>query len=138
MKISAQVRNTQGQHEVQVKTNDSVHSISIAPKTTGPGSSVNGGELLFLALATCYCNDLYREAAKKGIRVEQVEVEVEGDFGTEGTPAKDVTYKAKVTAAGSEAEVRLLMQATDRVAEIHNTLRVATPVRLSQVEIQLV
>jgi uncharacterized OsmC-like protein len=35
---------------------------------------------LFLALATCYCNDIYREAAKRNIKVDSVEVEVEGTF----------------------------------------------------------
>jgi uncharacterized OsmC-like protein len=84
MKISARVQNSEGQHLVTLRTNDNVHGLNIPPKPTGFGSSANGGELLFLALATCYCNDIYREAAKRGVKVEQVEVEVEGDFGAEG------------------------------------------------------
>ena len=52
--------------------------------------------MLFLALATCYCNGIYREAAKRNIRMERVEVEVSGDFGAEGEPAKNVTYRAKL------------------------------------------
>ena len=84
MRISARVQNSQGQHQVSLATNDTVHSLSIPPKPTGFGSSANGGELLFLALATCYCNDIYREAAKRGIEVVGVEVEVQGDFGAEG------------------------------------------------------
>lgn len=118
-----------------LKTDDKTHSLDIPPKATGFGSSANGGELLFLALATCYCNDIYREAARRGIKVERVEVEVEGDFGAEGEPARNVTYRARVEAQGSEAEVRALMNDTDRVAEIQNTLRVKTPVTLSHVEV---
>jgi organic hydroperoxide reductase OsmC/OhrA len=64
MKISAKVQNSEGQHHVILRTNDNVHSLTIPPKPAGFGSSANGGELLFLALATCYCNDIYREAAK--------------------------------------------------------------------------
>jgi organic hydroperoxide reductase OsmC/OhrA len=135
MKVSATVQNSEGQHHVTLSTNDNVHSLSIPPKSTGFGSSANGGELLFLALATCYCNDIYREAAKRGIKVKQVEVEVEGDFGAEGEPAKNVAYRAKVTAQAGEAEIRELMSHTDRVAEIQNTLRVETPVMLSAIEI---
>ena len=101
MRISARVQNSQGQHQVSLTTNDTVHSLSIPPKPTGFGSSANGGELLFLALATCYCNDIYREAAKRGIEVVGVEVEVQ-------------------------------------VAEIQNSLRVVTPVRLSQIDVQTV
>ena len=68
LKISAQVKSRKGFQEVNLETNDSAHSIAIAPGSTGFGSSVNGGELLFLALATCYCNDIYREAKKRGIK----------------------------------------------------------------------
>jgi uncharacterized OsmC-like protein len=107
----------------------------IPPRPSGYGSSANGGELLFLALATCYCNDIYREAAKRGLNIEQVEVTVEGDFGAEGDPAKNVTYRAKVTGQASEAEIRELISHTDQVAEIHNTLRVITPVILEEIEV---
>ena len=99
------------------------------------GSSANGGELLFLALATCYLNDIYHEAAKPNIKVEKVEVEANGDFGAEGEPAKNVTYRAKVHAQGTEADVRALMEHTDMVAKIQNTLRAETPVVLSNSEI---
>ena len=88
------------------------------------GAGVSGGELLFLALATCYCNDIYREAAKRNINVESVEVEVEGDFAAEGKPASNIVYRAKVKADASEDKLRELMLYTDTVVEIQNTLRV--------------
>jgi len=134
MKISARVQNSQDNHHVELQTNANVQSISIPPKATGLGSSANGGELLFLALATCYCNDIYREAAVRNIKVERVEVEVEGDFVGPGQPATNVTYRAKVTAQVTADEIRDLMRHTDMVAEIQNTLRVTTPVTLSDIE----
>ncbi len=134
MKISAHVQNSQGNHQVELRTDENAHSITIPPKSTGFGSSVNGGELLFLALATCYCNDIYREAAKRSIQVEQVEVEVEGDFGGEGEPAQGVSYRAIVTAQASEDEIQALMHHTDQVAEIQNTLRLGLPVKLVRTE----
>ena len=135
MKVSARIENQQGNHHVTLKTNDATHSIDIPPKTNGFGSSVNGGELLFLALATCYCNDLYREAAQRGITVERVEVEVQGEFAAEGEPARNITYMVKVAAQSSDAEIRDLMQQTDRVAEIQNTVRGQVQVTLSDVEV---
>src|SRR5215471_7612911 len=74
MKIGAS--NTPSGHSVEVETEGRKQSIAIAPKSVGRGSSINGGELLFTALATCFCNDLYREAAKRGIEVQDVKVEV--------------------------------------------------------------
>ncbi len=135
MNIHARVENSEGQHHVTLTTNDKSHSIDIPPKSTGFGSSANGGELLFLALATCYCNDVYREAQKRNIVVEKVEVEVSGDFGAEGEPAKEITYHAQIRAKGSEEELRALMEYTDTVAEIQNTLRIGRPVTLTRVEV---
>ena len=136
MKISARVENSKDNHEVTLQTNNSVHSINIPPKATGYGSSANGGELLFLALASCYCNDIYREAAKRNIKVERVEVTVEGDFRKEGEPAKNVTYHAKVFAQANEDEIREMMKFTDTVAEIQNTMRTETPVILTQIKVE--
>lgn len=138
MKIRASVQNSEGRHQVRLRTNDQEQTLSIAPKSSGFGSSANGGELLFLALATCYCNDIYREAAKREIVVEQVEVTVEGDFGAAGEPARNIVYHARVTAQASEEEIRELMRQTDQVAEIQNTLRVATPVTLDRLEVEAI
>ncbi len=80
MRIGAEVKSSRGQHQITLDTKNQAHSIHISPKATGFGSSANGGELLFLALATCYCNDIYREAAKRGVAVERVEVEVTGEL----------------------------------------------------------
>lgn len=134
VKISAQVRNSHGEHHATLTTNGNTHSIDIPPKASGLGSSANGGELLFLALATCYCNDIYREAATRGIQVERVEVDVDGQFGMAGEPATGVTYRARVVADTTEAEIRDLMRHTDTLAEIQNTLRAPVTVTLGDAE----
>lgn len=130
MRISARVSNFATDHNVTVTTDGRPTQLSIAPKSVGRGSSVNGGELLFAALATCFCNDLYREAAKRDIRVEGVEVEVAGTFGGPGEPASEITYRARVQADAPEAAIDDLIQATDRLAEIQNTVRGGCEVRL--------
>ena len=130
MRITAQVDNVIDGHKVRVSTNGVERSISIPPKDNGMGSSVNGGELLFLALATCYCNDIYREAAKRNIKVNGVTVTVEGEFGGEGDPAKSIAYTARVDADATDEQIRELLKHTDSVAEIQNTVRAGVPVRL--------
>lgn len=135
MKIRATVENSKGHHHVTLCTNEQAHSIQIPPKPSGFGSSANGGELLFLALATCYCNDIYREAARERLQIDQVEVTVEGQFGGVGDPATNVTYRAKVTSPENEADIRRLMEHTDSVAEVQNTLRTLTPIQLREVEV---
>ncbi|HLF73254.1 MAG TPA: OsmC family protein [Anaerolineales bacterium] len=127
MKFSARIQNSSQDHQVVLTIGDREQSLSIAPKPAG-GSSVSGGELLFLALATCYCNDVYREAAKRDTAVESVEVEVDGDFEAEGKPASNIVYRARIKANASQAEICELIEHTDTVAEIQNTVRAGIPV----------
>jgi organic hydroperoxide reductase OsmC/OhrA len=134
MKISARIANRKGEHTVALRTDGREQSLVIPPKADGYGSSANGGELLFLALATCYCNDIYREARKRGIEVERVQVEVSGEFGGEGEASRAIVYRATVDARAPRQEVLNLMLHTDSVAEIQNTLRRASTIILAQCE----
>ncbi|MGG9971183.1 OsmC family protein [Ferruginibacter sp. SUN002] len=131
MKISASIKSKLNQLETTVQTNDSIKEIAIAPKSSGYGSSINGGELLLLSLATCFCNDIYREAAKRNMVVSDVEVIVTGDFGGEGEPGSNFQYKANVIADATTEEIKALIEHTDKVAEIHNTLRKGLNVTIS-------
>jgi organic hydroperoxide reductase OsmC/OhrA len=123
IQIEAHVANARNSHRATVATNGAARDIAIPPRATGIGSSANGGELLCLALATCYCNDVHREAAARGIDVVHVAVHVDARFGAPGEPARDVRYRADVTARASADAIRALMLHTDTVAEIQNTLR---------------
>jgi uncharacterized OsmC-like protein len=132
MKISATIKNSFNQHNIVVQTNNDSKTIVIPPKSTGYGSSINGGELLQLALATCFCNDLYREAAKRNLPIDAIEVVSTGDFGAEGEPGTNFQYKVNVTSNASPDEIKDLINYTDQVAEIHNTLRKGLNVTLQR------
>jgi uncharacterized OsmC-like protein len=130
MELAATITSTLNQHNVVVRTNEVTQSIPIAPKPSGYGSSVNGGELLLLALATCFCNDLYREASKRGITVSGVTVECTATFGREGEPGSGFKYKVNVVADAPREVINGLIAHTDHVAEIHNTLRKGVNIEL--------
>ena len=135
MKISAMIKSSEDSHSVVVATNDALKTLEIKPKTNGRGSSINGGELLFLSLATCYCNDVYREAETMGITVHTLEVTVNGEFGGRGDPANNVSFDVKISADAIENEIEELLRLTDSVAEIQNTMRISIPVTLRNFEI---
>jgi organic hydroperoxide reductase OsmC/OhrA len=128
VKISAVVRNASSRHEVVVSTGNSEQPVAVSAKSSGRGSSVNGGEFLMLALATCYCNDLYREAARLGLHIDSVEVEASAEFPGIGLAATDISYRASVASPASAAEIAELLRTTDAVAEVHNTVRSGVPV----------
>jgi len=130
MQISASIKNSDQQHHIVVSTEGNEKVLAIPAKAEGYGSSVNGGELLFLSLATCFCNDIYREAAKRKMEISLVEVKVSGEFGKEGEPGSNISYEAKVESVNSSAEeIEALVEYVDGIAEIHNTLRKGVEVR---------
>ncbi|OJY93790.1 MAG: hypothetical protein BGP25_09350 [Lysobacterales bacterium 63-13] len=129
MEISAHIRNRPNEHEVRLSTAGAGQRLAVAAKASGSGSAVNGGELLMAALATCYCNDLYREAARLGIEITGCEVVATAQFNGVGLGAESVVYSAKVESSASPEQVELLFVETDRLAEIHNTLRAGCPVQ---------
>ena len=123
MRITAAVRNTLGGHRATVSTAGASQAVPVRAKTVGRGSGVNGGEFLMLALATCYCNDLFREAARLGIPLDSVEVEAQADFGAIGLAATNIRYRACVESSAPPSDIEELLRQTDAVAEIQNTMR---------------
>ena len=129
MEISAYISNGPDGHEVIVSTAGAARPLVVCAKPSGQGSAVNGGELLMAALATCYCNDLYREAARLGVPITGCEVRAQGHFNGVGLGAEAVTYAATVQSPAPADQVEALLAETDRLAEIHNTLRAGCAVQ---------
>jgi organic hydroperoxide reductase OsmC/OhrA len=130
MNIWATIKNSGSKNDITVSTNNNEKKISIPAKAEG-GSLINGGELLFLSLATCFCNDIYREAARRNMQINSVEVNVTGEFGKEGEPGSNINYHVHVVSStSSQQQIEELIKYVDTVAEIHNTLRKGVSVQL--------
>lgn len=136
MQIHATLSNTASGHTVTTSAGGVEHAIPVPGKADGRGSAVNGGELLCAALATCFCNDLFREAGHFEVEVIDVTVRAHSEFGGPGDPARHIGYTVEVTALGDEGTIRDLVRHTDAMAEIHNTLRLGMPVLLEDVQVR--
>jgi uncharacterized OsmC-like protein len=101
----------------------------------GRGLGFNGGQLLYLAVAGCFSNDLFREARADGIQLDRVVVRVHGDF--EGDPPVSTAITIDVEIEGGAPHERLanLVGRVDEIAEIPNSLRRGTKVALGDVRI---
>jgi len=130
MTIAATIKNSLQQNDITVATEGNLKRIAIPSKPNGQGSSVNGGELLFLSLATCICNDTYREAIRRNINIKSIEVTVAGEFGMEGEPASNISYKVNIQSDTPKNQITELINHVDTVAEIHNTLRKGVKISL--------
>lgn len=130
MKISATINSEPNLHQVTVDTNGASKEMTISPKPGGVGSSINGGELLLLSIATCFCNDIYREAAKRGLSIQGIKVHVTGNFGAEGEPGSNFQYHTDISSNATAQEMDELIAYVDSIAEIHQTLRKGIEVKL--------
>jgi uncharacterized OsmC-like protein len=97
----------------------------------GGGLGFNGGELLYLAVAGCVSNDLFREAQAAGIALRRVRVRVRGDFTGDPAVSTEITYEVDVEGDAPVERLRALIDQVDRIAEIPNSLRDGTPVRIT-------
>jgi uncharacterized OsmC-like protein len=96
----------------------------------GRGLGFSGGQLLYLSVAACVSNDLYREAATMGIALRRVAVEVDGDFPARGAPSTAISVVVDVEADAPDEALDRLVAEVDRVAEIPNSLRGTVPVTI--------
>jgi putative redox protein len=96
----------------------------------GGGLGFNGGQLLYLAVAGCISNDLFRDARAAGIELSSVRVRVSGDFVGEPAVSDEIRYEVEVAGNVPEDQLRDLVDQVDEVAEIPNSLRRGTNVRL--------
>ncbi len=97
----------------------------------GGGLGFNGGQLLYLSIAACWSNDLYREAATMGIELDGVEITVDGDFPARGSGSTPISVDLVVRSAASEDRIRELIAEVERVAEIPRAIREGPPITVS-------
>ena len=130
MHIEVETRNVDGQ----------VTSLGIAEPFTlvvdrpteggGRGLGFNGGQLVYLAVAGCISNDLFRDARAAGIELSSVRVKVSGNFVGEPAVSDEIHYEVEVAGNAPDDQLRALVDQVDEIAEIPNSLRRGTHVRL--------
>ena len=101
----------------------------------GGGRGFNGGELLHLAVAGCVSNDLFREAAARGITLTRVAVTVDGGFDGQPAVSTGISYAVEVAGQASETDLAALVTHVDTIAEIPGSLRMGTPVTLDRMSV---
>ncbi|MGH3635294.1 MAG: OsmC family protein [Mycobacterium sp.] len=99
----------------------------------GRGLGFNGGQLLYLAIGGCISNDLFREAAIRGIGLTSVRVVVHGDFTGSPAVSDPVSYDVELAGDATDDQLRDLVAHVDAIAEIPNSVRQGTAVALGTV-----
>ena len=96
----------------------------------GRGLGFNGGQLLYLAVAACISNDLYREADRAGLALRRVAISVHGDFPQRGSASTAISYDVELEGDAPASRLEALIDEVDGLAEIPLSLREGTPVHL--------
>ena len=113
------------------------HTVVIDRPAEGGGKDLgfNGGELLHLAVAGCVSNDLFREARALGLRLTRVALTARGEFTGSPQVSGGIVYSVEVWGDAPAAALRELVARVDAIAEIPNSLRQGTEVRLSDARV---
>lgn len=96
----------------------------------GGGKGFNGGQLLHLAVAGCISNDLFREARTRGIELRRVVVTCDGEFAGSPAVSSGIGYQVEVEGNASDEQLQELVRYVDEIAEIPNSLRRGTAVKI--------
>ena len=117
---------------VSAGTMRSADGVAFTHRWTPEGVAVEadftGAHLLHLAAAGCVLNDLYREAAQRGIALDGVRVTAGGAFDTGSWTSTGITYDVELASSAPQEQLDELLAVVDEVAEIPRALRAGAPV----------
>ena len=130
MNMEVETRNVYGQVTSLGSAGPFTLVVDRPVEGVGGGLGFNGGQLLYLAVAGCISNDLFREARATGIELSSFRVKVSGDFVGEPAVSDEIRYEVEVAGDATEDRLRALIDQVDEIAEIPNSLRQGTQVRL--------
>lgn len=85
-------------------------------------ATFTGAHLLHLAVAACILNDVHREADGRGVPLDGVRVEADGEFG-EDWSSTGISYRIEVDSAADPAGIAELIAIVDHLAEIPRAVR---------------
>jgi uncharacterized OsmC-like protein len=88
-----------------------------------------GAHLLHLAAAGCILNDVYREAAARGIGLTGVRVTAAGGFDTSTWQSTGIDYSVAVSSDAPADQLAQLLEVVDQVAEIPQAIRAGAAVQ---------
>lgn len=108
-------------------------AVAFPHKYTDAGVTVRtmftGAHLLHLTAAGCVLNDVYRESAALGVRIDGVRVTASGAFErTDGLRSTGITYAVEVDSPSPPEDVERLLKHVDQVAEMPSVIRAGAPV----------
>lgn len=131
MHIEVETRNVDGQVTSLGTAEQFTLVVDRPAEGGGGGLGFSGGQLLYLAVAGCISNDLFREARAAGIELESVRVKVGGNFVGEPMVSDEIAYEVALKGDAPEERLQALVDQVDEIAEIPNSLRQGTRVRLA-------
>ncbi len=135
MAIEIEFRNVDGEAAAIGSAGPHTLVVDRPADAGGRGVGFNGGQLLYLAIGGCISNDLFREAAARGLELSTVRVVVRGDFDGDPAVSSPVSYSVELTGAEAPEELEALAAHVDAIAEIPNSVRRGTEVKLDRVSV---
>lgn len=130
MGFEVEVRNVDGAVTALGAAGPHTLVVDSPEEAGGGGRGFSGGQLLHLAVAGCVSNDLFREASRRSIELTRVVITAHGQYGGNPAVSAGISYSVEIEGQAPEEDLRSLVRHVDEIAEIPNSLRRGTQVRL--------
>ncbi len=130
----AQIRTISGMQSAVGWAGNQTITIGRPEGVGGDGLGYKGGQVLVLAVGTCFYNNLYYAADERGIKIRNVEIEVTSEWTKEPKVSSGISVSVKVEAEADLAEIQELINYVDRVSTVSNSLRQGTTVSIGDVQ----
>jgi putative redox protein len=117
MGFEVEVRNVDGAVTALGAAGPHTLVVDSAAAAGGGGRGFNGGQLLHLAVAGCVSNDLFREAAKRGIELTRVVITADGGYSGQPAVSTGISYSVEIEGLATEEELGALVRHVDEIAQ---------------------
>ena len=106
-------------------------TIDLPQDEGGQGLGFSGGELLLLAIGSCYCNDLHRAAARSGISLDSIDLTVSAKWSDKPLQLTDAHVSIRTKTAKCAVDLHQLIKQVDVATSVANSLRSGARITLA-------
>ena len=132
-KTKATIRTISGMQSAVGISGSQTITVGRPVENGGDGLGYNGGQVLVLAVGTCFYNDLYDAADERGIKIRSIELEIRSGWAGDPVISSGIEISAKVEAEATTAEIEEMVHHVSTISTISNTVRQGTAVLLGSI-----
>ena len=130
----AKIRTISGMQSAVGWSGNQTITIGRSKDVGGDGIGYSGGQVLVLAVGTCFYNNLFYAADQRNIKIRNVELEVVSRWTEEPMVSSGIQINAKVEAEANSDEIQELILYASQASTVSNSVREGITVSMGDIQ----